>query len=105
MVMRRSRGSFKRPLSAWASLWKGIIIDLDRNFHSGLGSLPLAKSSTNVLSRSAVFGRLPMSLKSSHVLPSLFGADFLGMPVKAFVTALIGTEKNAVLNDDGGIRT
>jgi hypothetical protein len=27
------------------------------------------------------------------------------MPVKAFVTALIVNEKNAVLKDEGGIRT
>ena len=73
------------------------MIAVDRNFHSGFGSLPLTNSSTKYLNSSAVFGRFTKSLKSSHVHPSMWGADFLGMHVKASVTALIGIGTKAVL--------
>jgi hypothetical protein len=46
--------------------------------------------------------RLAASLKSSQVHPSLIGANFFGMPVKASDTALLGIGTKGVLNADGG---
>jgi hypothetical protein len=62
----------------------------DRNVHKGFGRSPFTKSSTNFLSKPAVEVRLAASLNSSHVHPSLIGADFFGIPVKASDTAFIG---------------
>ena len=75
----------------------------DRNFHNGLGRRLFAKSSTDFLSRADVEGLPAMSRNSSHVHPSRCGADFLGIPMNASVTALSGIGKNDDLQEDGGV--
>ena len=88
MVIGHRLGSKSRSICA--ILWKGIMIAEDKNIHKGFGWSPLRKSSTNFLRRLAVEVWLAASLNSSHVHSSLIGADFFGMPAKAYETAFIG---------------
>jgi hypothetical protein len=74
----------------------------DKKVHRGFGRSPLTKSSTNFRRRSAVEVLLAASLNSSQVHPSLIGADFFGMLVKASDTALIGMGTKGVTKADGG---
>jgi hypothetical protein len=50
----------------------------------------LEKYSANLLRRAAVEGRLAASRRSSHVHPSLWAADFFGIPEKASKIAFAG---------------
>jgi len=63
-------GLARSILSMRASLWNGIIIAEDKNFHMGSKRMPFTKSSTNFRRRLAVNGRPTMSRNSSHVHPS-----------------------------------
>jgi len=102
MVIGRKLGYESKRRYICAILWKGIMIADDKNIHKGFGRSPFTKSSTNFLSRPTVDVRLEASLNSSHVHPSLIGADFFGMPVKAYETALIGMGMKGDLKADGG---
>ena len=74
-------------------------------FHRGLGRRLLTKSSTNLLKRVVVEGMFAASRNSPHVHPSRWGADFIGMPTNAYVTALMGIGTKGVLKEEGGRET
>jgi len=77
-------------LSSGNFLWKGYINAEARYAHIFTGRGPLEKRYANFLSSAAVEGVCAASRSSSHVHPSRWAADFLGIPEKASVTAFRG---------------